>query len=571
MWINGIIYTQSNTLATYTIPNGNVNGCDSIITLDLTINNSTTGTDVQQACDSYTWIDGITYTQSNTVATYTMPNGNINGCDSIIILNLTINNSSTSANITSCDSYNWPVNNTIYINSGLFIDTSLNVNGCTHIDSLSLTIHNSTTGTDVQYACDSYTWIDGMTYTSSNNTATWYTTNSAGCDSIITLDLTIYNSTTSIDVQQACDSYTWIDGMTYTQNNTVATYTIPNSNINGCDSIITLDLTIYHSTTSTDVQQACNSHTWIDGLTYTSSNNTAIWYTTNTIGCDSIITLDLTIYNSTTSTDVQQACDSYTWIDGGTYIQNNTAATYIMPNSNVNGCDSIITLDLTIYNSTTSTDVQQACDSYTWIDGMTYTQSNTVATYTIPNSNMNGCDSIISLYLTILPPPEASFSYEQFNVCYPTITFTNTSNNFTNCFWDFGDNTFTDYLSPTHAYEQSDEYLVSLFVENISECVDSVSYSINPKETIFFAPNSFTPNADAINDIFKIHSDDLDSYELYIYSRWGELIFYSEDINNSWDGTFFDESCQEGIYSWRLNYYCGDEMQTQMGVLKLLR
>lgn len=48
-----------------------------------------------------------------------------------------------------------------------------------------------TMGTDVQSACSSYTWIDGNTYTSSNNTATWSLTNAAGCDSIVTLDLTI--------------------------------------------------------------------------------------------------------------------------------------------------------------------------------------------------------------------------------------------------------------------------------------------------------------------------------------------------------------------------------------------
>jgi hypothetical protein len=67
-------------------------GCDSIITLNLTVNNSNTGTDSQIACDSLTWIDGITYLSSNNSATYNLTNSN--GCDSIVTLNLTINNSS---------------------------------------------------------------------------------------------------------------------------------------------------------------------------------------------------------------------------------------------------------------------------------------------------------------------------------------------------------------------------------------------------------------------------------------------------------------------------------------------
>ena len=98
--------------------------------------------------------------------------------------------------------------------------------------------------------CDSYTWIDGNTYNTSNNTATFTSVNSIGCDSVITLDLTIFSSSTATDVVVACDSYTWIDGNTYTSSNNTATYTLMNTT--GCDSVITLDLTI-PSLTSPDV------------------------------------------------------------------------------------------------------------------------------------------------------------------------------------------------------------------------------------------------------------------------------------------------------------------------------
>ena len=70
--------------------------------------------------------------------------------------------------------------------------------------------------TDLHTACDSFTWIDGNTYTSSNNTASHVLQNTQGCDSTVTLDLTILNSSSSIDVQSSCDSFTWIDGNTYT-------------------------------------------------------------------------------------------------------------------------------------------------------------------------------------------------------------------------------------------------------------------------------------------------------------------------------------------------------------------
>ena len=90
------------------------------------------------------------------------------------------------------------------------------------------------------------------------------------------------------------------------------------------------------------------------------SNNTATVLLTASGGCDSLVTLDLTIGTSNTGTDVQTACDSYTWIDGNTYTTSNNSATWTL--TNASGCDSTVTLDLTITNSNTGTDVQTACD-----------------------------------------------------------------------------------------------------------------------------------------------------------------------------------------------------------------
>ena len=130
-------------------------------------------------------------------------------------------------------------------------------------------------------------------------------------------DLTINNSNTGIDIQEHCDTYTWIDGVTYTASNNTATHTLTNAS--GCDSVVTLDLTILDSNTRVDTQVHCDTYTWIDGNTYTASNNSATWTLTNAAGCDSVVTLDLTINNSNTGIDTQVHCDTYTWIDGNTY------------------------------------------------------------------------------------------------------------------------------------------------------------------------------------------------------------------------------------------------------------
>ncbi|OFZ57729.1 MAG: hypothetical protein A3D92_08415 [Bacteroidetes bacterium RIFCSPHIGHO2_02_FULL_44_7] len=76
--------------------------------------------------------------------------------------------------------------------------------------------------------------------------------------------------------------------------------------------------------------------------------------------------------------------------------------------ANAAGCDSIVTLNLTINSPSAGTDIQSACASYTWMDGITYTASNNSATYTLVD--VNGCDSVVTLDLTILPLPLTTVS-----------------------------------------------------------------------------------------------------------------------------------------------------------------
>ena len=176
---------------------------------------------------------------------------------------------------------------------------------------LTITVNAGSSSTHVVTECDTYTWGDGVTngdgnvYTSSTNTPTFTVQTVDGCDSVITLDLTINNFSSSTHVVTECDTYTWGDGVTngdgnvYTSSTNTPTFTV--QTVNGCDSVITLDLTINNSSSSTHVVTECDTYTWGDGvtngdgLTYTSSTNTPTFTTTTVNGCDSIITLDLTI------------------------------------------------------------------------------------------------------------------------------------------------------------------------------------------------------------------------------------------------------------------------------------
>lgn len=242
-------------------------------------------------------------------------------------------------------------------NTGTLTNMALTGSGSNWVSGVTLSAATNTAGVDVQTPlCDTYTWIDGITYTSNNNTATYIIPNVAGCDSLVTLNLTLGTIATSFttDVRVVCGVLLWIDGNFYVTDNNTATYTLTNAA--GCDSIITLDLTVNNHSSATDVQTACSAFTWIDGVTYTSSTNVN-YIIPNASGCDSTITLDLTITTIET-TDVIETCeDSYTWIDGNTYTTNNNTANMMFQTAN--GCDSLVTLDLSFENIDVSTSVSQ--------------------------------------------------------------------------------------------------------------------------------------------------------------------------------------------------------------------
>jgi hypothetical protein len=167
-------------------------------------------------------------------------------------------------------------------------------------------------------SCNEYVY-NGLTYTESGNY--YQVIEGLSTDTLVTLHININNPSTGIDIQTACESYLWIDGNTYTISNNTATHTLINSS--GCDSVVTLDLLINNPSADTDIQTACGSYVWIDGNTYTTSNNTATHTLTNMAGCDSVVTLNLTINNvsdlTTTLSDItvtaNNANASYVWVD----------------------------------------------------------------------------------------------------------------------------------------------------------------------------------------------------------------------------------------------------------------
>jgi uncharacterized repeat protein (TIGR01451 family) len=204
-----------------------------------------------------------------------------------------------------------------------------------------------------------------------------------------TVNSCIQNSSLSSISVFHCGVYFAPDGQTYSESGNYRAI-IPNHL--ACDSIISIQLTILETSTSLEEITNCESYTW-NGNTYSTSG---VYETllTNAQGCDSIATLDLTILNPTSGTETITACENYSW-NGNTYISNGI---YEQILTNAQGCDSIVTLNLTIKAPTSSSITENVCESYTTPDGQVYTISGT---YTAIIPNTAGCDSTININLTI--------------------------------------------------------------------------------------------------------------------------------------------------------------------------
>lgn len=210
---------------------------------------------------SSNWITGVVQSGStfsvinaNFCGTYVAPSGaifttagtfqdiipNSVGCDSVYIINLTINDPSNAVvSVSECDSYLSPLGN-VYNQTGTYYDTLVSYQGCDSIIVTDLIINDVTYGSVSVTECDSYLSSSGNYYYSSG---TYFetVTNSNGCDSVITIDLTIIESTSSIITTIECVEFLAPSGIIYSSTG-VYTDIIPNSI--GCDSVITIDLTI---------------------------------------------------------------------------------------------------------------------------------------------------------------------------------------------------------------------------------------------------------------------------------------------------------------------------------------
>ncbi len=181
---------------------------------------------------------------------------------------------------------------------------------------------------------------------------------------------------------------------------------------------------------------------------------------------------------------------------------------------------------------------------------------STAGTYTIKYLVSNGtCADSTSKQTTVHPRPIAQFTAVPNPVQeQQVIEFTFTGTGASNFDWDFSDGNISSETDPSYSYNTSGVYQVTLIVSNAWGCEDTASQSITviaDQEDIYVS-NAFTPNGDSINDVFAPIPKGIRSYLFEIYNRWGERLFTTNSITETWDGTYSGKNVPDGVYVFKV-------------------
>jgi len=279
-----------------TIPN--MSGCRDFFADTVVVYNTTYGINTMSGCGSVTSLSGNQFWTSSGTYLDTIGNPLQAYCDSIITTTVTIYNESLNTIYpTACYSYLAP-NGATYYNSGTYINTFTNAIGCDSNLIINLTILQSSAGgvKSIWVACPPYNsqtgnqvWTVSGTYMD-----TLYNANSVGCDSTYTVSLTIPISTIPVIQEYTCDTFVSYSGNQAWTNSGVYRDTLSIINQYGCDSIVDVQLTIGNTTRFITTSTCSPVFTSPSGKIWTASG---LYYDTipNTAGCDSLMSYYISI------------------------------------------------------------------------------------------------------------------------------------------------------------------------------------------------------------------------------------------------------------------------------------
>lgn len=230
-----------------------------------------------------------------------------------------------------------------------------------------------------------------------------------------------------------------------------------------------------------------------------------------------------------------------------------------------------------VFTYTNLTDPAASAELYWQFgNGITYQNLNSVTfEEDLPGSyyaqlivvSEEGCRDTLRLnnHFTVHENPIAKFIWTPFNpkVSYPEANFFDNSYRGDYYSWTFdqGNPAMSNEQNPVVMFpnDKANEYLVTLTVTTEFGCTDSIANLIKiVPDIVLYVPNAFTPDGDKFNETWRVYIDGIDIYnfDLFIYNRWGEIVWESHNPEAEWDGTYGGMPVPEGAYIWTIK--CAD-------------
>lgn len=503
-------------------------------------------------------------------------------------------------------SYNLPDGSEVD-EEGTYIAEYVSIEGCDSIVTVNL-FEQSTYDFQMPIqlcAGETHTLPDGTVINEPGTFPVVLETTLAQCDSAITTVVSMLQPFETQNTLALCEGEPVVlgDGTVVTEE---GVYTVVlASETNGCDSTVTSNV-IFQPNYDTNVTlDACDDGSYLlpDGTAPTSSGVFSFDLQT-TLGCDSSVTIDLTLnpaydiaYNASIC-----AGESYTMPDGAAI---STAGPYNAVLETNAGCDSSITVQLTVHPLPELSSSAEA--SYCLYDGnieLTPTPTggtlagdllngNTLqhegadpgtyeVSYTITDSN--GCINMDLIEYVLATPIEPTFDFEMICNELELISTVDDPDEAFGYEWYLANELVAIFPNPTYYFDQTGSFEMGLSVTDPYGCIYEAAQEVYLQNALnldgFFVPNVLTPNGDNFNDTFLIPSavSACLNYSLDIFNRWGQLVYTMTPLKAAFSGQ--DESGKtlpEGVYYYTmeiLEYPCNETPELQpfcSGTISLFR
>ena len=428
------------------------------------------------------------------------------------------------------------------------------------------------------------------------------------------------------------------DNVAFTPAVGTITYTVTGTDLNGCTDIDQVDVTINplpivdagtnqtvcEGTSITLTANGATDYDWnngvSDGVAFIQAVGTVIYtvdgtdangcvdsdLVTVTVNSNPALTVNpaITACQGTAITLTANGATNYVWdngiINGVPFNQAVGTVVYHVIGSFNTGCSANDSVSVTVHPKPIVTTLNKeicigdsvvlngfGANSYTWSDGVTdnvafYPEES--KDYFVTGTNLFGCSAMAVAKVIVHDLPIANFnmSNTDLSIVSPSSMFFNTSFDAISYSWNFGDGSpLSSEDSPYHEFpsEVAGSYMVVLTATSSFGCIDSTERYIEIKdELILYVPNTFTPDGDNLNNMFNpvfAAGFDPNDYTLYIFNRWGQLVFESHDTTIGWNGRYGvdGEFAQDGTYSWKIDvkYAHSAKRETFVGHVNLLR